>query len=149
MTTSGTNGQLASREQLLTATQGKRRFKGGDDDPGDPIVLPVAGMRMRIRSLTEGEVSRWQRQALSSRGRGMIAQRIADGNRRLIVLCAVDDKANTVFKPADAVTLAEWDSMDTSYLADQCNRHCGLDPDDLEALVKNSEETHAAASPTS
>lgn len=144
----GTNG-LAGREELLGATQGKRRFKGGDDDPGDPIILPVAGMRVRIRSLTEGEVSRWQQQAMAKRGTRAVPERIADANRRLIALCMVDGQGNVLLKPGDTVRLSEWDSKDSVYLADECNRHCGLDPEDLEALVKNSGETHAASSPTS
>lgn len=138
---SETNGQLASRDELRAATSGKRRF--------DVVTLPVSGLNVRIRSLTEGEMSRWQKAAMSSRGRGMLAQKIADSNRRLIVLCVVDDKANVMFSAADAVQLSEWDSADTNYLANECNRHCGLDPEDMEMLVKNCDEISGADSPTS
>lgn len=134
-----TNG-LATAEQLMGATAGKRRFK--------ELTLPICGLRVRIRSLTEGEVSRYQGALLSRRGRGIVSGRITEANRRLVVLCLVDAKANRLFKDSDADKLKEWDGADVQFLADECTTFCGLDRDDLEALVGNSDETPAAASPT-
>ena len=50
----------ATREQLLSATAGTRRFA--------EVTLPVSGLRARIRSLTERDLSEYQSATLGTGG---------------------------------------------------------------------------------
>lgn len=67
-------------------------------------------------------------------------------NRRFIALCLVDDEGNTIV--ADVSKLAELDAADSSHLYDECATHVGVNKQDLEDLVGNSDETTTSDSPT-
>lgn len=133
-----TNG-LASAEQLMAATKGKRRF--------DRLRLPIAGLRCRIRSLMDRELSAYQSATIASGGTGLKRSRLDDAARRLIVLCLVDNEGNRLFSDSNehVEQFEEWDAADTSYLYDKCATHCGINRQDIEDLVKNSEEIPAGS----
>ena len=107
--------------------------------------LPVRGVRCRIRSLTEREVSEYQSQTIAKKGDGLRTDRLKDANRRLITLCLVDGDGNPFVTPAMQQELADWDAADTGFLYDECAKHCGLNRSDIEDLVKNSEAAHVAS----
>lgn len=109
--------------------------------------LPVLGVTVRIRSLTEREVSGYQMQVLQTSGSGFRKDRLLDANRRLIALCLVDANGNTFVSDAQRAEMADWDNADTAYLYDECAKHAGINKQELEDLVKNSETTPDAASP--
>ena len=71
---------LASADQLFAPC--KRRHK--------TLTLPVAGHEVRIRSLSERELSAFSTGAMSKSGNANLS-RIESANRRLIVLCLVDN----------------------------------------------------------
>lgn len=131
---SGEGNGLATREQLLSATTGKRRH--------EKVTLPISKLRVRIRSLTERELSAYQSATLGTGG-GVKKSKLEDASRRLIVLCVVDDEGNQVFQNADVGALANWDAADSGYLYDECAKHCGINRQDIEDLVKNSESIPA------
>jgi hypothetical protein len=126
---SETNG-LATAEQLM-AVAGKRRYY--------ELTLPTSKLRVRIRSLTERELSKYQTATIASAGTGIKRSRLEDATRRLIVMCLVDGEGNQVFTDADVPKLADWDAADTSCLYDDCAKHCGINRQDIEDLVGNSE----------
>jgi len=128
------NNGLATVEQLMAAI-GKRRFK--------ELTLPTSGLRVRIRSLTERELSQYQSATIASGGTGLKRSRLEDATRRLIVLCSVDRDGNLLLKDVDLPRLADWDAADTSFLYEECAKHCGINRSDIEDLVKNSEEMPA------
>jgi len=115
-----------------------RRYKVTDP-------LPVQGVKVRIRSLTEREVSEYQAQTIAKKGDGLRTDRLKDANRRLIALCLVDGDGNPYVTPAMQTEMADWDAADTGFLYDECAKHCGLNKSDIEDLVKNSEATPAVA----
>ncbi len=132
-------GTIATADQLF-ASGGKRRF--------DTVDLPVAGLTVRIRSLTERELSNYQARIQSSRDEQQRHNRLAASNRQFIALCVVDDDGNPVIEPNQVGRLMEMDGADSSHLYDACARHCGVTAQDLDELVKNSGETIPSGSPT-
>ncbi len=130
------NGQLTARAELLAPSQ--RRFR--------TVTLPN-GQVVRIRNLTEREKSAFEAAILTSKGEPNRA-RVADLNRRLIVITLVDGNGDLLLTPADVVALEELDGAITSVLVDAIRDHCGFGEGDIEELVKNSERITGAASPS-
>lgn len=126
-----TNGQVASAEQLDAAAKRERRYKN--------VPLPACKLTVRIRSLKEAELSHYQAQTLKSGGRGLRTDRLEDATRRLLVLCMVDPAGNRLYANRHADKLRDWDAADTQHLYAECAAWCGIDRDDIEELVKNSE----------
>lgn len=141
----GENNGLATAEQLR-ASGGKvvRRFK--ELDP-----LPVNGMKFRIQSMTEGELSKYQLAVVASRGQGIVRARMEDAERRLFVHCLVDAEGNRMLNNSETAIFVDWDSADSADLFNACAGHCGVTRDDIEQLaahktsVKNSSETTAGS----
>ncbi len=135
---------LASREDLLTKFgRVTRRFR--------EVELPVARETVRIRSLTEGELSRYQRKMMDRKGRGFDPAGMQKANRRLFTMCIVDDKGNMLFADDDTEKLVGMDAADASVLYEACTEHCGIDRADLGDLgepEKNSETTSEDSSPS-
>lgn len=121
---------LATAAQLM-AGAGKRRYR--------ELTLPTSKMHVRIRSLTEREVSKYQSATYASRGTGLKRSKLEDASRRLIVLCLVDQEGNPILTEADLAGLAEWDAADTGHIYEEAAAHCGLNQNDIEELVGNSE----------
>jgi hypothetical protein len=131
---SETKGTLTTRDTFLRPA--KRRFAHVD--------LPD-GQRVRIRSLTEREKSEFEADILTTKGVPS-RNRIADANRRLIVLTLVDENGDLLLQPGDVASLEQLDGAVTGYLADEIGRHCGFAGSDIEGLVKNSQRIADAAS---
>ena len=123
---------LASAEQLFAPC--KRRYK--------TITLPVSGLAVRIQSLTEREVSRFQSATIAQNGTGFKKAKLEDASRRLVVLCLVDGAGNRILNDSHIAKLADWDGADMAFLYNECTSHVGLKSEDIEGLVKNSEEIH-------
>jgi len=131
-----TTPPLASREELF-ANAFRRRFK--------ELTLPVSGLRVRIRSLSEPELSAYSCQPISADGAGKVRKaRLEDATRRLICLSLADADGNRLLSDADAPSLAQWDSADTQYLRAAIAPFVGLQRGDVEDLVKNSDAIRAA-----
>lgn len=130
----GEENGLATAAMLLAVKTG-RRYKEVD--------LPVCELKVRIQSITEHELAAYQGETLSKRGGGtsLSRNRMADANRRLIVLCLVDAAGNRLLHDSHVKQLAEWDAADTQSLYDECATHCGINTRDIEDLAKNSAET--------
>ena len=128
--------ELATADQLF-GTPCPRRFRVIDP-------LPVKGLRCRIRSLTEREVSEYQSQTVAAKGNGLRKDKLRDASRRLIALCLVDAEGNTFTTPSHVEAIADWDAADAAYLYEECAIHVGIKTADIEDLVKNSEATTVA-----
>lgn len=108
-------------------------------------TLPISGLSVRIQSLTEAELSRYEMAVVGTSDKAIARQaRIEDAGRRLIVLCLVDTAGNRILNDSHNKLLAEWDAADSNYLYNACAAHVGLRRSDIEELVKNSERTNAA-----
>ena len=134
----GPQDQGLATEADLFGSKKKRRYRGGDVDPGDRLVLPVEGKRVRIRSLTEGEFTAYDNAIVGTRGQ-LRAERLQDAARRLIVLCLVDAAGNRLLGPGHVARLKGWDSADVQYLYRECVAHVGSSTEDIEETIKNSE----------
>lgn len=110
---------------------------------------PVSKLVLRIRSLTEAELSRFEMAVVgSARTGGMRASRLEDAKRRLFVLCLVDANGDRILGDKDAECFKGWDSVDTNYLYEQCSAFCGTRQDDIEGLVGNSEGVQLDSEPS-
>lgn len=127
---------LATRTTFLRKTPRRYRY----------VSLPELELSVRIQSLTEKEKSEFEAWVLDKKG-GLVRERLLSGRRRLIVLCLVDEEGNRLLADDDTATLAELDGAPLSRLFDECRLHVGLERDDLENLIKNSDSVHVAATP--
>lgn len=143
------NGVLATADQLFSQPS-VRRFRGGKEDPGEDLKLPISGMVVRIRSLTDKEYSAYEMAVVNARrrGGGIREERMKDASCRLIVLCLVDANGNQLATKKHVAAIGDWDLADSRYLYDACVEHCGINSDDMETLVKNSGRTIDDSSPT-
>ena len=112
------------------------------------LTLPISRFLVRIRSITEREYSKYQAATVSAKGGGLRKERLIDANQRFISLCLVDKDGNRLMTTLEAQNMSGWDAGDTSFLYHQCAEHCGLNRDDIEDLVGNSEETSGDCSPS-
>lgn len=103
-------------------------------------TAPVSGMRFRFQSLLAGEVSRYQSSLMNKNTRRMTQRRLETAEARLIVLMAVDENGTVLMNEKHAEKMAsEWDYADIAYLVKACATHSGIDQDEIEDLVKNSD----------
>ena len=125
---------LATREQLLTCT--KRRYM---------ICQTRGGQRVRLQSLSDRERSEYEADYLyQDRTDAAAQERVKEGRRRLIVLCAVDAEGRRVFSDPDVAAMEEVDGAETSDIYDDAWQHCGFTRQrDRAAAVKNSEGSPA------
>lgn len=108
-------------------------------------TLPISCLTVRIQSLTESELSRYEMAVVGTSDKAATRQaRLEDAGRRLIILCLVDTAGNRILNETHSKQLAEWDAADSNYLYNACASHVGLRRGDIEELVKNSEGTVAA-----
>ena len=105
---------IASRDAFLGAN--KRRFRD--------VVLPVSGLTVRVRSLTEWELSEFQ-QANYDKNGNRLKGRLVDSKARLITLSTVNESGEPLFLPGDEQAILDIDSADTTYLWDQIWEHLG------------------------
>ena len=117
--------KYATRDQVF-ASPVNRRFAIEDADGFGKV---------RIRSLTAREKTRYDAAAVNSKG-GMSTKGLLTANARLIVLCIVDGDGNQLFTDADIDKLLDKDAGEIERLATTCGKHCGIIEDD-EDTVKN------------
>lgn len=141
--TTTTTKTTATWGDLKSAT-GKRRYTFVD--------APVSGLRFRVRSLFERELSDHQAATVAARGEVEYHKRLRTANRRFIALCLVDDEGNPIVPLKELGSMCEMDGADTTHLYSECAAHVGISTQDLDALVgeaeKNLEETMPSDSPT-
>lgn len=89
------------------------------------VDLPVCGLTVRIRSLTELERTQYENSRYSRDGK-LIPGRLEDAKARLICLCAVDDSGAQLLKAGDEQAVLQMDSADTAALYDACWDHVGF-----------------------
>lgn len=120
--------RLATRADFLNLTS--RRYHD--------VPIPGTALVVRIRSLFEGEKSRYELETMT-KGGGFLAERVEDARRRLVCLTAVDADGELMFpQPDDLKRLEAVDGRATSVVYDAARDHCGFDKGDIEALVGNS-----------
>ncbi len=139
MTTTNEVNGYATKNDLLALT-GKRRFRD--------VPLPVCGLTVRIRSLTEGELSAYYAHVAAAKSDAGRARRMENATRRLFAQCLVDGDGNRLLADQDADSLANMDAADSQRLYDACAEHTGISQRDVEELVKNSEPTGGGDSPS-
>lgn len=122
--------KIASKNDILQFS--KRRYSF--------VEIPEIDLKVRIQSLTEREKSRYETDLLSKSGRGVSRTRLMDASRRLVAICAVDNKGERLFTDDNVSTLADIDALVITRIAKECEVHIGMsEGDGIAELVKNSE----------
>lgn len=132
---SSSNG-YATKEQWFSAN--KRRFRD----------VVVSGMKVRIRSLTEGEWADFDIQNYDFENGGRSEQGVRTSDARLVICAVVDADGNPVFNALDTAHLMQLDASVIRPLVRAIREHCGV-LHDVEDAEKNLETTPAGGSPTS
>ena len=118
------NNGYIDRENLF-ANPAKRRFSDTE----------IEGFgKVRLRSLTAREKTRYDSRAIDSKGR-VKTSALLTANARLIVLVVVDSEGQPVFSDGDVEKLLDMDSGVIEQLASDCGKHCGIA--DEEESAKN------------
>jgi len=104
------------------------------------------GRSFRVRSLNESERSQWEADSVDAAGKPK-RDRLLSARRRLICLTLVDEQGQPLLSYGDQALLANQDGRTMEEVYRAAAKHCGIAENEVEALVKNSQETHAAASP--
>lgn len=126
------DGQLATVDQLrAVGSKAIRRYKLLDP-------LPVSGLRLRVQSLIEREMSQYQTE-MFRRGKEAKPERMRAANGRLFVRVLVNAEGNRLLADNDAGLFEGWDAADTLSLYDQVAIHLGIREAEVEDLEKNSE----------
>ncbi len=111
------------------------------------IDVPLGGGRkVRLRSLTEPEMSAYEASILTSKGE-FSPSKMMRARRKLICLTVVDAEGNRVLSDEDAVKLQDMDGATANEIYNAACTHCGIRESDIEELAKNSERVGAASSP--
>jgi hypothetical protein len=134
MTNNGSSNGYASRADFLAPA--KRRMKD--------VELPVRGIKLRIRSLFEGEKEAYEAGLVTAKG-DVTRDTMLNARRRLIALCLCDENGERILSDADLDSMKALDAADMAYLQEECQTFCGFKKGDIEGLVKNSEPVHAAS----
>lgn len=140
---------FATRAALLAVAAGGRRF--------GTFPLPVCGLTVRYRSLSELEFSQFQMDGMKRDADGEMLSdedRMRDSRLRLIALCLCDEAGARLLNDGDLAALAALDSADAVALNDELRAFVGLTRNkqqqvrQTEDVKKNSPATAGAASPT-
>lgn len=113
---------LATKDDLLRPT--KRRFK--------EVTLPVSGLTVRIRSLTQLDRERYEVAIMEG------AKIRSDADRILMAHCLVDGDGNRLLDDTDVKALRDLDCKDAATLNRACVEWNGLSSYDVEQLLGNS-----------
>lgn len=113
--------EFADRAALLGLAE--RRFGS--------FTLPVSGKKVRFRSLTELELSRFERALFvedetADSGYRMEPGRLDDIRARLIVITVCDGEGELLFSEADVPAVSTFDPADLVPLYEQIQKHCGI-----------------------
>lgn len=130
----------ATWDDLKAAADGKRRF--------DFVDLPICGLRIRVRSLFEGELSDYQAALSAARDEGEYHKRLKSANRRFMALCMADDNGNPIANLKEVGKLSFLDGADSTHLYTECAKHVGIRTQDLDALVGEAEKNSEATMPS-
>jgi hypothetical protein len=122
--------QLTPADQLFGQPY-KRRFK--------TLTLPVCGATVRIRSLSEKEMSAHQQSLYVKTVNGWDINKslMESAGRRFMALCLVDGEGNAILAISDSAKFVEWDSADSTFLYNECRDFTRSKPEDIEGTAKN------------
>lgn len=125
---------MSLKEQILNA----------DDLPREKINVPEWDCDVWIRSLTAKERDDYEQSLLNTSGTGKdftATPNLSNAKAKFVARCLVDDTGLRVFTDAEAVPLGGKAAQVLNRLYEVASRLSGMSADDLEELVKNSEET--------
>ncbi|HEY2250906.1 MAG TPA: hypothetical protein VGH74_07580 [Planctomycetaceae bacterium] len=135
---------FASRAAFLAACQAPRRYGS--------FTLPVCGVTVQYRSLSDLEFSEFQMAGMKRNEEGQMLSdedRMRDSRPRLICLCLCDDAGERLLNDGDQAAVAGMNSADVVALNAELRRFVGLDTyrQQQADLKKNSNTTPADDSP--
>lgn len=124
---------LLTKEQILAKRE--RRYKD--------VPIPELGGSIRIRSLKAAEISAWQASMLDPKTGEPCVKRQKQGRERLVAISAVNDNGTLMFSKDDLESLNQIENSIVGRIAVESQKFSGIDQDDYEEILGNSEGTPA------
>lgn len=129
---------LLTKEQLLAKRE--RTYKN--------VPIPELGGEVRIRSLKSSEITGWQASLLDPKTGEPCIKRQKQARERMVALSLVDGHGNMLCNSDDLATLNGLENSIIARIAIAAGELNGIDNEDFEELVGNSEGTPADTQPT-
>ena len=112
--------------------------------PEKDVVLPVSGLKVRLRGLSERDKAGFEAEALTRDGSKLIRSKMLTTRPRLIIRCTV----NPPLTEANLGILQEFDSRDLQHWFNECAELTGLSTKEIEDFEGNSETSLGEVSAT-
>ncbi len=121
---------------------------GMDDIPVEEVVVPEwKNRRVLISGLTAAGKNAYQSSLVELQGKTR-KLKLEHSTAKLLVRCLVDAKRQPLFTETDIIRLGTKSAAVLERLAKVASRLSGMDEQEQEALVKNSEAAQSDDSPT-
>lgn len=115
-----------TRDTILTA----------DDRTYDEVEIPEWGGSVRISSITAGQRDSYEQSMIEERGKDR-KMNLRNARAKLIVLCAVDEKGQSLFAADDVNRLSRKNAKPVDRLFDACKTIAGLSDEDVDKLTED------------
>lgn len=124
---------LLTKEQILAKRDRATRY----------VELPEIGGSVKIRALKSAELSGWQASLLDPRTGEPCIKRQKQARERLVAISVIDENGNLIFGKDDLESLNRLENSVIGRIATAAKEINGIDNEDYEEAVGNSEGTPA------
>ena len=122
--------KILKRDDIRTANDLKREL----------VEIPEWGGSVYVRAMTAFERERFEESLIQGKGK-KARMRLVYARARLATIVCEDEDGNPLFGENDIAWLAKKSAKALDRIFDVAGRLSGLNEEDVEDLVKNSEET--------
>ena len=113
--------------------------------PTETVDVPEWGGKVISRGLSASQLDDYQQGMVETgpNGKSRTKTKLDNVRAGLVVLCAVDEKGELIFKPSDAKALGEKDAAVIDRLWDVARKLCGMSTEDEERLAEDFAQAQA------
>lgn len=135
---------MENGNEFLTASE----ILGMDDLPVEEVIVPEwKNRKVLICGLTAAAKNAYQASVVEIQGKNR-KLKLEHSTAKLLVRCLVDQKRQPLFTETQILQLGAKSAAVLERLAKVASRLSGMDEDDNEQLLKNSEAAQSGDSPT-
>ncbi len=135
---------MENGSEFLTASE----ILGMDDLPVEEVIVPEwKNRKVLICGLTAAAKNAYQASIVEIQGKNR-KLKLEHSTAKLLVRCLVDQKRQPLFTETQILQLGAKSAAVLERLAKVASRLSGMDEDDNEQLLKNSEAAQSGDSPT-
>lgn len=135
---------MVNGDELLTRDE----IFGFDDIPTEEVIVPEWGNRkVLVCGLTAAGKNAYQASLIEIKGKNQKV-RMENATAKLLVRTVVNRQRQPLFTETDIERLGSKSAAALERLAQAANRLSGMDKEETEEILKNSEATQSGGSPT-